>query len=150
MDAQCVHVQRRPPARIAVPQVSDFARQRHGLRMPLCTLREVQGTSRPPNLMQCPVEKHLPKSKMTGQVSGVGGDVDRICRAAQAGQHSCPPKPTDTRCLFLLMRGGGMYGGMTECRREEGHWWHVRGSPSGRRNEGMQPYSPPPHDLSAS
>ena len=88
--------------------------------MPDCTLREGQGTSRPPNLMQCPVEKHLPKSKMTGQVSGVCGDVDRICRTAQAGQHSCPPKPTDTRCLYLLMRGGGLYGGMTECRREDG------------------------------
>ena len=52
--------------------------------------------------------------------------MDGICRTAQAGQHSCPPKPTDTRCLFLLMRGGGLYGGMTERRREEGRTLVVR------------------------
>ena len=68
MDAQCVHVQRRPPALIAVPLASDFDRQGHGLRLPDCTLREVQGTSRPPNLTHYPVEKCLPKSRLTGQV----------------------------------------------------------------------------------
>ena len=68
MDAQCVHVQRRHPALIAVRQSADFDRQRHGLRMPLCALRDVLGTSRLPNLSHYPVEKCLPKSRLTGQV----------------------------------------------------------------------------------
>ena len=107
----CVHVQRRPPALIAVPPASDFDRQGHGLRLPDCTLREGQSTSRPPNLTHYPFEPCLTKSRLTGQVSRC---------LWRRGRHSCPPKPTDTRCLFLLMRGGGLYGGMTKCRREEG------------------------------
>jgi len=33
---------------------------------------------------------------------------------------SCPPKPADTRCLLLVVRVGGLYGVVTERRREEG------------------------------
>ena len=117
MDAQCVHVQRRPPALIAVRQSADFDRQCHGLRMPLCALREVQSTSRPPNLTHYPFEPCLTKSRLTGQVSRC---------LWRRGRRSCPPKPTDTRCLFLLMRGGGLYGGMTERRREDGSVLVVR------------------------
>ncbi len=106
----CVHVQRRPPALIAVRQSADFDRQCHGLRMPLCALREVQSTSRPPNLTHYPFEPCLTKSRLTGQVSRC---------LWRRGRRSCPPKPTDTRCQFLLMHGGGLYGGMTKCRREK-------------------------------
>ena len=144
MDAQCVHVQRRPPARSAVPHPATDERQRHGLRMPDCTLLEVQGTSCPPNLTQYSFETCLPKSRLTGQVRWCLWRRVQECRTARAGRHSCTPKPTDTRCLLLLMRGGGLYGGMTERRREDGLcWWYVSAWPSGRRNEGMQPYSPP-------
>ena len=38
----CVHVQRRPPARLAVREDGGKQRQRHGLRMPRCERREVR------------------------------------------------------------------------------------------------------------
>ena len=126
MDAQCVHVQRRPPARSAVLHPATDERQRHGLRMPDCTLREVQGTSRHTNLTQYPVEKCLPKSRLTGQVSRC---------LWRRGRRSCPPKPTDTRCQFLLMHGGGLYGGMTKCRREEGRTLMARQGQHFRREK---------------
>ena len=62
-------MQRRPPARSAARQYTENNRQRHGLRMPDCTLREVQGTSRHTNLTHYPFETCLPKSRLTGQVS---------------------------------------------------------------------------------
>ena len=126
MDAQCVHVQRRPPALIAVRQSADFDRQCHGLRMPLCALREVQSTSRPPNLTHYPFEPCLTKSRLTGQVSRC---------LWRRGRRSCPPKPTDTRCQFLLMHGGGLYGGMTKCRREEGRTLMARQGQHFRREK---------------
>ena len=61
-------MQRRPPARSAVPHPATDERQRHGLRMPDCTLREVQSTSRRTNLTQYPFETYLPKSGLTSQV----------------------------------------------------------------------------------
>ena len=107
----------------------------------LCTLREVQSTSRPPSLTHYPFEPCLTKSRLTGQVSRC---------LWRRGRRSCPPKPADTRCQFLLMHGSGLYGGMTECRKEDGLcWWYVSAWPSGGRNEGMQPYSPPPPDCLA-
>ena len=88
----------------------------------VCGCREVSrgrcaSTSRHTNQTHHPVEKRLPKSKLTGQV--------RRC-LWRRGRRGCPPKPADTRCLFLLMRGGGLYGGMTECRREDGSVLVVR------------------------
>ena len=50
-------------------------------------------------------------SRLTGQM--------RRC-LWRRGRRSCPPKPVDTRCLFLVMPGGGLSGVVTERRREEG------------------------------
>ena len=50
-------------------------------------------------------------SRLTGQM--------RRC-LWRRGRRSCPPKPVDTRCLFLVMPGGGLSGVVTERRMEEG------------------------------
>ena len=68
----CVHVQRRLPALSAAPQATDFDRQRHGLRMPDCFVREV-----PPALLSQMNDK--------GTVCG--------CRAVTSGRCVARPAP---------------------------------------------------------
>ena len=138
MDAQCVHVQRRPPARSAARLVATDERQRHGLRWPDCTAREVQGTSRRTNLTQYPFETYLPKSGLTSQVC-------RCLWRRGLDMLDCAGRPA-----FLSTQANG-HPLPVACRREDGLcWWYVSAWPSGRRNEGMQPYSPPPPDGGAS
>ena len=110
MDAQCVHVQRRPPALSAARLAADFDRQSCGLRWPERTEREVRSTSQSPPL-RIDFCIMLTFSRLTGQM--------RRC-LWRRGRRSCPPKPVDTRCLFLVMPGGGLSGVVTERRREEG------------------------------
>ena len=111
MDADASMCERRLPALSAVPQATDFDRQGYGLRWPDGNEREVRLHVPKPAPCAVTFDKCLPFSRLTGQM--------RRC-LWRRGRRSCPPKPVDTRCLFLVMPGGGLSGVVTERRREEG------------------------------
>ncbi|SEA18545.1 hypothetical protein SAMN05660648_02263 [Selenomonas ruminantium] len=68
MDAQCVHVQRRPPALIAAPLAATNDRQGCGLRWPDCNEREVRPHVPKPSPYALPFVSCLPFSRLTGQL----------------------------------------------------------------------------------
>ena len=92
----------------AVRRFAENYRQRHDLRMTDCTAREVPGTSRQPSVLS--LEFCLTGIRIDWSSASVSVATWTAQLSTQANGHPLPV----ARCVR-----GGLYGGMTERRREE-------------------------------